>query len=149
MVPICLVPGWVFPNSSCFSHKMRGLLDILSLALALGSVSQPDIPLGTRQPVKGWPNLFHSWMRICSASPGLCRRHCVLRLRIAVPDCLNSFGTMQWVKCRDVLCKPSASPAVPGMTQRGVEWKNEQELPGMESENLLVYEVICIFQLES
>lgn len=53
MVPICLVPGCVFPNSLCFSHKMRGLLDILSLALALGIVSQPNIPLGTRQPVKG------------------------------------------------------------------------------------------------
>lgn len=45
MVPICLVPGRVFLNSLCFSHKMRGLLDILSLALALGSVSQTNIPL--------------------------------------------------------------------------------------------------------
>lgn len=45
MVPICLVPGRVFPNSLCFSHEMRGLLDILSLALALGSVSQTNIPL--------------------------------------------------------------------------------------------------------
>lgn len=87
MVPICLVAGLVFPNSLCFFHKMRGLLDILSLALALGSVSQSDIPWGTRQPVKGWPKVFHSCMRICSASPSLCRRYCVLCLRIAVPDC--------------------------------------------------------------
>lgn len=45
MVPICLVPGRVFPNSLCFCHEMRGLLDIPSLALALGSVSQTNIPL--------------------------------------------------------------------------------------------------------
>jgi len=45
MVPICLVPGGVFPNSSCFSHEVRGLLDILSLALALGCIVQTNIPL--------------------------------------------------------------------------------------------------------
>lgn len=45
MVPICLVPVHVFPNSLCFSHKMGGLLDILSLALALGSISQTNVPL--------------------------------------------------------------------------------------------------------
>lgn len=45
MVPICLVPVHVFPNSLCFSHKMGGLLDILSLALALGSISQTNAPL--------------------------------------------------------------------------------------------------------
>lgn len=96
MVPICLVPGRVFPNSLCFSHKMRGLLDILSLALALGSVSQPDIPLGTRQPVKGWPKLFHCWMRMCSASLGLCRRRCVLCLRIALPDWIHLGQCKRW-----------------------------------------------------